>query len=823
MTAERRNGRARPVGRRLRFERLEDRSLLSVASPGQSVISDDSGHLFAVNVNSGTPLESLGTMDQVMLDIGFTPAGTLLGVKQITASGGLVTSGLFSVAVNLESPSSVAQTSLLGAITHSGGAVSLNSLDVRADGTVFAAGTNSLGHGYLFTLSASESGDVTANAVADLGSYVPAGDLTFDTRGNVYVAVNGPSAHLLKVNYMLTGVTDLGPTSHTDFTGLSHGSGYALLGFRQTGGAYTLNTATGASTLLTTLSGSGLTGIYGAAVVPGAPLSLGALELRTQTSQQAFSGNMAYNFTAAHTGLLTAELPGAPSGTDVQFTLYSQDGGGALTQVGAGSGDRVDVSVHAGQAYVLFLADAPATFDLRLANLVNVSGNTTTVYGTSGDDTFTFTAGSPYSFTINDVSYPYASVPAQTAIVAFDGGAGLNTAQLTGGTVAGAATLSLQSYSGSYVAPGIEVNVANTGVMTFTGAGADDTATLTGSPHKDVITLSPQAATILYPNSYYLQVASVPNISLAGGGSQDKATFTGGTEALTATVQFHQADFVANDGSYEIHVTGVRNITAKAGSSGDDVATMTGSTGNDALVATSLYVSMFSSTFSNACNGFRSVAAYGGGGTDSAQLADKANSINQFTATPTQATLSSSGYKVQVNQFSAVTVTKAFGSYDIATLQDSTGNDLFTSTGSWAKLKGAGYSIRVNGFDTIYAYSIGGLDTALVYGTSGDDTFTGTSTSSTFSNSRNTVRLTAFRQVFAYALEGGVDKAYLYGSAGADVLTASGSYALLSSSTYTLRAAGFDTVTAISGGGLDKKKIRAISYDLVLEGYWQIG
>lgn len=823
MTAQRRNGRARPLGRRLRFERLEERSLLSAASPGQSVISDNSGNLFAVNINGTTPLVSLGAMDQAMLDIGFTPAGTLLGVKQITTSGDLVTSGLFSVAVNLENPSTAAQTSLLGAITYNGGAVSLNSLDVRSDGTVFAAGTDSLGRGCLFTLTAGTSGDVAANLAADLGSNIPAGDLTFDTIGNIYVTVNRSGGRLLKVNYMLTGVTDLGPTSHTDFTGLGHGSGYALLGFRQTGGVYTLNTATGASTLLTTLSGSGLTGIYGAAVVPNAPLSLGMLEIRTLTAQQAFSGNMAYNFTASHTGLFTAELPDAPSGTDVQFTLYSQNSAGVLTQVGADTGDRVDLSVTAGQAYALFLADAPATFDLRLANLVNVSGNTTTVYGTSGDDTFEFTAGSPYSFTINEVSYPHASIPAQTAIVAFDGGAGLNTAQLTGGTVAGAVTFSLQSYSGSYVAPGIQVNVSNTGVMTYTGAGADDTASLTGSPHKDTITLSPQAAKILYPNSYYAQVTNVPNISLSGGGSQDKATFTGGSAALTATVQFYQADFAAKDGSYEIHVTGVKNITAKAGSSGDDVATMTGSTSADALVATSLYVSMYSSTFSNACTGFSSVQAYGGGGADSAQLTDKANSTNYLTATPTQATLSGSGYRVQVNQFSTVVVTRAFGTYDIANLYDSTGNDVFTSTGSWAKLKGTGYSIRVNSFNAIYAYSSGGLDTALVYGTSGNDTFTGTPTYSTFSNSSSYVRVNAFRQVYAYAGAGGVDKAFLYGSTGADLLTASGKVATLSSSTYATRASGFGTVTATSGGGLDKKKIYPISFDLVLQGYWQNG
>lgn len=819
MAADGRKGTARPQRRRLRFERLEDRSLLS-ASAGQTIISDDSGHLFAVNVHGSTALESLGRMDQAMLDIGFTSAGTLLGVKQIV-SGSLVTSGLFSIAVNLQNPSTVAQTSLLGAITYNDGAVTLNSLDVRADGTLFAAGTNSMGHGYLFTLTAGASGNVTANVAADLGSYVPAGDLTFDTAGNVYITANNVNGHLLKVNHGSSSVNDLGVTGHNDFMGLAHGSGYTVLGFRQSGGMYTLNTTTGASTLLTTLSGSGLTGIFGAAVVPNSPLDLGTLEVRTLAEEHAFSGNMAYNFTTTHAGLLTARLPSAPPGTNVQFTLYSQDSAGVLTQVGTGSGQRVDLPVAGAQAYVLHLANAPATFDLQLANVVSVSGGTTTVFGTSGDDTFTFTAGSPYCFVINGVPYPCGSIPAPTAVVAFDGGAGLNTAQFTGGAVAGTATFSLPSKSGSYVAAGIQVNVSAINAMTYTGAGADDTVSLTGTPQVDTITLSPRTARIVYRDSVSAQVNDVPHISLDGGGSRDRATFTGGTQALTAAVDYRQADFAANDGSYEIHVANVGDITAIAGSSGADVASMTGSPAKDSLAATPAYVSMYAWNFSNACNGFSNVQAYSGGGEDAALLNAKPNDHNQFAATPAQATLSSTGYRVQVNQYSTVTVNKPSSAYGTASLTgSSTGNDIFVSMATMTSLRGTGYFIRVNAFNAIYAYSTGGQDTSLLYGNSGDDTFAATPTYSILSNSSSYVRAEAFPMVYAYAGAGGADKATLSGSAGADTLLASANTAALSFSDHTMRATAFGTVTAVSNGGVDKKKVYAHTFDLVFQGTW---
>ncbi len=823
MRAKQRHEGGRPLGRRLRFEPLEERSLLSAASPGQPVISDSAGHLFAVSVGGTTPLRSLGTMDEVMLDIGFTPAGTLLGVKQITTSSSLVTSGLFSIPVNLETPTTSLKTALLGAITYNGGAVTLNSLDVRSDGTVFAAGTDSIGHGYLFTLNAGTTETIVASAAMDLGSFLPAGDLTFDTTGNIYLSTSNSGGHLLKINSSVTTITDLGATGITNFMGLGHGSGYTVLGFRESsGGVYKLDTSTAAATLLTTLSGSGLTDIYGAAVVSSSPLSVGQLDFRSLSSEQAFAGNFAYNFTAAHSGLLTAELPNAPSGTDVQFTLYSQDSAGNLTQIAIGSGARVDLSVTSGVGYVLTLADAPATFDLRLANLVSVSGDTTTVLGTSGDDTFTFTAGSPYSFTINDVSYPFGSIPAQTAAVAFYGGSGLNTAELTGGADAGVVTLSLLDYSGSYLAAGVEVHSYSTSIMTYTGAGGDDTASLTGTSHNDTITLSPQGGGNRLRQSHLLpiQVTDVPTISLDGGGSKDTATFNGGTAALTATVDFRQADCVANDVSYATHLSNIKNITAKAGSSGNDLAIMTGSPSSDVLVSTSKYVSMFAATFSNAANGFASVQAYGGGGEDSAQMYDGAGS-NQFTATPTQATLSGSAYHVEVNQFTSVVANKVSGAIDTAILYGSTGNDILTSTPAAARLAGSGYAIRANAFDVVYAYSNGGRDVAVMSGASGNDTYIGRPSDGTLFGADYYVRAKSFRHVYAYAGTGGVDQAILYDSAGTDLLVASGKTASFSNTSYPYvnQASRFAKVTVISNSGTDITRIGTISFDLVLQGF----
>lgn len=822
MRVKQRRERGTPSGRKLRFEWLEERSLLSVASVGEPIISDSAGHLFAVNVRGTTTLQSLGTMDQVMWDIGFLPSGTLLGVKQITNSG-LVTSGLYSIPVNLENPSANVTTTLLGAITYNGGAVSLNSLDVRSDGTVFAAGTNSAGRGGLFVLNAGTSATVTATLARDLGSFVPAGDLTFDTAGNIYISTSSSGGRLLKVNSSLSTLTDLGPIKSTNFMGLSHGSGYTVLGFQQSGGVYTLNPTTAAPTLLTTLSGSGLTAIYGAAAVPASALSLGQVDLRSLASQQAYAGNLTYNFTAAHTGLLTVDLPNAASGTNVRFTLFSQDSAGKLTQVNTGSGTRVDWPVTAGQAYVLTLAGAPATSDIRLTNLVSVSGNTTTVFGTSGDDSFVFTAGSPYRFVIDGVSYPSGSIPATTNVVAFYGGSGMNTANLTGSAGAGVVKFSMLNFTGSYVTAGLEVDLFDAGAMSYTAVGTSDTASLVGTSHVDSITMSPRSARIAYgsPVPNYVQVSGVPTISVAGGGSADSATFTGGSQAFTATVNVRQADFIANDSSYAIHLTAAKNITAKAGSSGADVATMTGTTGADSLVSTAKYVSMFASTFSNACNGFSRVQAYGAGGEDSAQMSDSgASGTTQFVATPTQATMIGSTYRVEANQFGTVTAKKQSGKSATATLYGSSGNDTLTSTATTATLAGTGFSIRVDAFNSIYAESGGGVDTANMTGSSGNDTFVGRPDVSTLSGPSYLVQVKAFQKVYATAGAGGTDQAFLYDSAGVDLLVASGKTATFSDSAYPYlnQVMGFGKVTVVSTSGNDTKQVGSISYTLVLQG-----
>ena len=106
-------------------------------------------------------------------------------------------------------------------------------------------------------------------------------------------------------------------------------------------------------------------------------------------------------------------------------------------------------------------------------NPFSTNGKVLTVHGTSGDDTFSFVAGSN-QFTLNGVAYTFN--PTGVTTVKFNGNGGKDTATLTGTSSADRAYLSPRS--GKLLGTGYEVDVSGVANIVVHGGGGSDCAYL---------------------------------------------------------------------------------------------------------------------------------------------------------------------------------------------------------------------------------------------------------------------------------------------------------------------------------------------------------
>jgi hypothetical protein len=155
------------------------------------------------------------------------------------------------------------------------------------------------------------------------------------------------------------------------------------------------------------------------------------------------------------------------------------------------------------------------------------SGSTVTVNGTSGDDNFEFTAGARDTVTLNGVTRTFD--PAAVTKIIFDGGAGKNTAKLTGSTGNDTATLGLGS--GTLSGSNFSVSVSNVSTLTVNGGGGQDTATLQDSTSNDHLQAAGDEATLSNDLGYLTSVIAFSQV-------QAKST-NGGTD----TAQVGAIDF----------------------------------------------------------------------------------------------------------------------------------------------------------------------------------------------------------------------------------------------------------------------------------------
>jgi hypothetical protein len=458
---------------------------------------------------------------------------------------------------------------------------------------------------------------------------------------------------------------------------------------------------------------------------------------------------------------------------------------------------------HFEQTFTISITDDPA---------LTRSGQTLTISGTAGNDSFTFTDGAVrYALTLNGVAL--AADVASVNTLVFVGNGGSDTASLLGSGSSETATLA--PGSGQLKGSGYTARVSGVSVLSIQG-GPGAVAYFSDSPGNDTFIALPGNSYLSGPG-FWEQALGFGAVVAGSSGGSDRATLYGVAGANFLGTPTNSQ--LSGPGLWE-QASGFAVVIASAGPGGNQKATLYGSAGNDTLTGTPSTVSLSGSGYWEQASGYAVVFAVGSGGTDSATLYDSPGD-DTFSATPGSSYLSGSGYWNQVYGFGVVIASDSGQGNDRAYLYGSAGNDTFAGTPSSSYLSGSGYWEQTYGFKVVLAVGQGGSDVAQLYDSAGNDTFVGTPTNSYLSGSGFWNQVFGFASVFAVANAGGTDTATLYDSPGNDSFVGQGPVAYLSGAGYLNWTTGFHSVTAVSSsGGSDTADLYTLDYLFAEIGPW---
>jgi len=418
-----------------------------------------------------------------------------------------------------------------------------------------------------------------------------------------------------------------------------------------------------------------------------------------------------FSFAAAQDGILTVEAMFSNWRGDVDLEVLNADERLLAGSYSTADYERIDVAASAGETFYLYAyvsgTEVNDDVDFRITNLVSQAGDAVNVSGTEGDDRFSFAAGRVHRVTINGVSYEFDAEAVRS--VSFDGLAGLDTADLSGGSGDEVAVLRVGSVD--LEGPGYAVGASRVETVTVEGGGGSDAAFLYDSPGDDTFVAGPQEAELVGPGF------------------------------LSRVVGFE-----------------IAHAYAKAG--GFDVAKLYDSAGDDTFVATPTYGVLSGEGFFRRAKFFDAVYAHAkAGGFDVARLYDSAGD-DTFVATPAYGQLSGEGFLLRAESFEAAHGYAKAGGYDVAALYDSGGDDTLVSTPVYQSLSGSGFFNRAKFFEEVTARaSGGGSDTAYLYDSAVDDHFKAAADLARISNATLITWAYGFDHVLAHGTEGGSNTA----------------------------------------------------------------
>jgi hypothetical protein len=421
-----------------------------------------------------------------------------------------------------------------------------------------------------------------------------------------------------------------------------------------------------------------------------------------------------------------------------------------------------------------------------------LQNGTLTVTGTSPNDAFGLTVGSAYTISFNAASVTLP--PAVVNAVIFNGkGAGLS---LQNGTLIFTGTTGNDSfnftagsaYTISLNAATVTVPPAVVHAIIFNGNGGSDTATLTVAGAGNLASLAPGRATLTASN-YSLLVSGAAQVN-AYGGPGDLAYFTDSGSANTFLARPAYASLSGAGFTGVASGFGYVNATSGAG----DRAYLYGLPGGNIFLGAPTYAYLAGAGFTNVVAGFPTVVATSTSAGDGAYLYGSPAGGGVLIATPTYGYLSGSGFFNEAVNFPRV-VGNAGAASDLAYLYGApSGGNVFAGTSTFGYLYGASYFADAVGFQKLTATAGASSDSAYFYGGSGD-VMVATSSNAYMYGSGYFNDVAGFHSVYGYSSGGG--QAFLQGTnTAADTFVDRGVYAYLYGDLFFQLASGFASVTA---------------------------
>jgi hypothetical protein len=519
-----------------------------------------------------------------------------------------------------------------------------------------------------------------------------------------------------------------------------------------------------------------------------------------QVSQNSFNdlkvaGETWYQISATRDGWLTIES--LLSGGNVRVELLNANQQSVAAFDASGSYGRLDANVIAGGTYFVRVTGNASDVDFRLTNLVSQAGGVVNVFGTAGDDVFSY-AAAQQELSINGVSYRLSA-----STINFSGNGGSDTANLFGTIRNEVATFMPDSaaLSGS----GFRVVVTGAKNVTFDGAGGDDRLDLTGTAGDDLFTIARGDASLI-GGGFNIRGLRFNTVNAIAGAGDDEARLfdTTGNDRFTA----YATSATLSGAGYAHTVRGFDRVIATASNAGD-AAYFYDSAGNDVFRASPAEAALRGNGFSNTAQGFNRVFAYASQGFDTASLADSAGS-DLFYGRSNISWMTGGNYYNSAAGFDRVTATASGGS-DIAYLYDSSGDDVYTARPTTATLSGVGFENTANGFQRVFAYATGERDEARFYDSTGNDRYTSGATSANLSGAGYSNTAFNFRRVSATATSGS-DQAFFQDLGAGDTLQGEANSAAVTRAKLAELLVGFDFVTARGDTKAVKTELAAVDY-----------
>ena len=556
-------------------------------------------------------------------------------------------------------------------------------------------------------------------------------------------------------------------------------------------------------------------------------------------------------------GILNSGERSATTANDGQYSIFDVTPGNAVVRIVGQAHYRATTA----NSQLVTVAGSSTTSNVNFGQFqwITINGTQATVIGTSGDDAFSWTAGST-TFALNGSNH---SLTPQVTSISFDGDGGSNQLTVTGSsgndqvlmqnkqltvtgdgyTMTGTRFASFDVYNGGlagadradlYDTAQADIFRGYVGMSSLSGGGVTtrvhgfdvvyaystlggaDVAHLYDGVGADAMVAGSNYALLKnIGGGFFYYAYKFPTVhAYATAGGFDTATLydSAGNDRFTATPT--QAS-LTNNSTYNHNAQGFEAVYAFATSGGTDEAFLYDGLTNDIFTGRPEFGSLrdqANNSFLNYAAGFDRVSAFANvGGNDRAELYD-ADSSDQYVGRPEYALLKGkqNEFYNYAGGFEQTFAYSTAGGQDGANLYDSSGNDVFNAHPQYAFMQSVSgsYYNYVNGFKQVLGYStLGGADVANLFDSSGEDVFTGQPTYAVLRDQASSYYnyASGFSRVNGYAQPGALDVANLFGSEGDDRMVAGPTYALMLGvgGGYYNYTTGFDRVYGNAGTGVD--------------------